>query len=177
MTARFAPQLGVERRLRQREVAFACAWVLRCEPLDALDPRKRRLAGMDRAIYLYELRMGSCPPRAFYRLCGRSGPPVVQQQTRLMGSRGSQVRRQPPPLARRRTFRPGARVAVRPRGAAGVVKAPPGMGGGAFAGDGPPLAPRPEGLGGRPPPPLPPLQTERALDPPRRAMTLRPGTP
>src|SRR6266446_2877862 len=173
MTARLAPQLRIESRFRQREIAFACAWVLRRQPLDALDPSKRWLAGMDRAIYLYELRVGSRPPCAFYRLCSRSRPPVVQQQSRVMGSGSSEVGRQP--LGLRRQIYPAAPVAVRHRGAAELVKDHAAMMAGAFARDGSTLDRLREGLVGRLPPSLTRLQIEQALDHPRGARAQRHG--
>src|SRR5689334_9723930 len=52
VAARFAPQLRIERSLRQSKMGFARIGVLRREPLETLQPVERRRAVVDGAVNL-----------------------------------------------------------------------------------------------------------------------------
>src|SRR5215471_19825178 len=98
MTADFAPELRVERRCRERDVAFARARVLSRQPLEALEPLYRRFAGMHRAIDLCELRTGRRPPRPFYCLRRLPAALMIEQQSGVMHCRSGEIRHQPSSL-------------------------------------------------------------------------------
>src|SRR5262249_55495364 len=68
MAAGFAPELGIEGRLGQDQMAFARRRVLRCESLEGLDPDDRRLALVDGGINSREFGMGCGAPSAVDRL-------------------------------------------------------------------------------------------------------------
>jgi hypothetical protein len=74
MATRFAPELGVERRFGECQVAFARPRVLRREPLEGLDSGEWRLAPVDLRIDLRKVGMGCGAPSAVDGLCRAPDP-------------------------------------------------------------------------------------------------------
>src|SRR5260370_6427527 len=66
--------------------------VLRRQPLEALQPIEWWRAVVDRAVNLYEIRMGNRLPSGFDGLCRRSGAAILEQHSGVMGFRSGKVR-------------------------------------------------------------------------------------
>ena len=72
-------------------MAFARRRVLCSKPLEGLNPGKRRLALMDRAINPDKVGMGCSAPGAIDGLRRSPGTLLLQQQLCMVGSRRSEV--------------------------------------------------------------------------------------
>src|SRR6185437_374287 len=119
------------------------------------------------AISLRQLRVRRGPPGAFDRLCRRSGPPILQHQSCMMGSRGCQIGCQRLRLAGKiETLSP---VAARQSGEAALVQDDTAVVAGALARNDSKLDRLSQGVLGGLPASLARFEIEHTLDYPWRA--------
>src|SRR5260370_33892063 len=138
--------------------------VLRRQPLEALQPIEWWRAVVDRAVNLYEIRMGNRLPGGWDGVCRRWGAAIWEQHSGVMGCRSGKVRCQRLGLGRQ--ISPAGPLAAGQRGKAELVKDHTAVMPGAFARDDPALDRLRQRLSGRLPSPFACFEPEPALDDP-----------